>query len=143
MKYQALFILTPDTMKSAPLSAGWSQLKILSVCILQWNQRRYYYDDKKSDGKSKKRNGSTSSRLEEDDVDEHFKILTEKHGDVYSVPQRRLWARRIHGNTHDSYDTPPALPMFEPPPKRPKKESLAESITNAAVAITKAVNPST
>ena len=45
--------------------------------------------------------------------------------------------------THDSYDTPPALPVFEPPPKRPKKESLAESITNAAVAITKAVNPST
>ena len=55
--------------------------------------------DKKSDGKSKKRNGSTSSRLEEEDVDEHFKILTEKHGDAYSVPQRRLWARTIHCNT--------------------------------------------
>ena len=100
------------------------------------------HDDKKSDGKSKKRNGGTSSKLEED-VDEHFKILTEKYGDTYSVPKRRLWAHTIHCSTHDSYDTPPALPMFGPPPKRPKKESLAESITNAAVAITKAVSPST
>ena len=30
------------------------------------------------------------SKVEKHDVEEHFKILTEKHGDTYSVPQRRL-----------------------------------------------------
>jgi len=43
--------------------------------------------DKKVEGKGRKRNVGTSSKLEEDDVDEHFRILTEKHGDTYSVPQ--------------------------------------------------------
>jgi len=99
--------------------------------------------DKKVEGKGRKRNGGTSSKLEEDDVDEHFMILTEKHGDTYSVPQRRLWARTIHCGTHDSHDTPPALPMFGPPPKRPKKESFTDAMTSAAVAFAKAISPST
>ena len=79
-------------------------------------------------------------------VDKHYyKTFTDKHGDTYSVPQRRLWARTLHCGTHDSFETPPPLPMFGPPPKRPKKDrdSLAESITNAAVAITKAFSPPT
>ena len=81
--------------------------------------------------------------MEEDDVDEHFKILTEKHGDTYGVPQRRLWARTIHCGTHDSHDTPPALPIFGPLPKRPKKETFTDAVTNAAVAFAKAISPST
>ena len=97
------------------------------------------HDDKKSDGKGKKRNGGTSSRFEEEDVDEHFTTLTEKHGDTYSVPQRRLWAQTIHCGTHDSYDTPPALPMFGPPPKRHKKESISDVM---ATVLAKAINPS-
>ena len=88
------------------------------------------HDDKKSDGKGKKRSGGTSSKLEEEDVDEHFQTLTEKHGDTYSLPQRRLWARTIHCGTHDSYDTPPALPMFGPPPKRHKKQSFQKETNN-------------
>ena len=100
-------------------------------------------DDKRSDGRRKKRDGGTSSRLDEEDVDEHYKTLTEKHGDSFSVPQKRLWARTLHCGTHDSYDTPPPLPMFGPQPKRPKKDSLADTITNAAVAIMKATTPPT
>ena len=107
----------------------------------------HIHDDKTSDGhgRHKKRDGGTSSKLDEEDVDEHYKTLTDKHGDTYSVPQRRLWARTLHCGTHDSFETPPPLPMFGPPPKRPKKDrdSLAESITNAAVAITKAFSPPT
>ena len=98
------------------------------------------HNNKKSDGKNKKRNGGTSSKLEEED---HFEILTEKHGDTYSVPQQRLWAQMIHCSTHDSYNTPPAIPMFGPPPKRPKKESFTDAMTNAAVAIAKAISLST
>ena len=86
---------------------------------------------------------ATSSKLDEEDVDEHYKTLTEKHGDSFSVPQKRLWARTLHCGTHDSYDTPPPLPVFGPQPKRPKKDSLADTITNAAVAIMKATTPPT
>ena len=68
--------------------------------------------------KRKRKDGGTSSKLEEGDVDEHYKILTEKHGETYSVPQRRLWARTIHCGTHDNYDNPPCLPMFGPPAKK-------------------------
>ena len=97
------------------------------------------HDDKKLDGKGKKRRGGTSSKLEEEDVDELFKTLTDKHGDNYSVPQRRLWARTIHCGTHDSFDSPPALPMFGPPPKRQKKESFTDAMANV---LAKAINPS-
>ena len=98
--------------------------------------------DKKSEGKGRRKTGASSSKLEEDNVDKHFRILTEKHGDTYSVPQRRLWARTLHCGTHDSHDTPPTLPMFGPPPKRQKKEGFTDAMTNAAVAFAQAISPS-
>lgn len=100
-------------------------------------------DEGKSESKRKRKENGSSSKQEEEDVDEHYKILTEKHGDTYTVPQRRLWARMLHCCTHEDYDTPPPLPMFGPPAKRPKKDSLTETISNAAVAITKALSPTT
>ena len=102
-----------------------------------------YKGDKKLEGKGKRKNGGTSSKLEEDDVDEHYKVVTEKHGDAYSVPQRRLWARTIHCGTHDSHDTPPQLPMFGPPPKCQRNDTFTDAMTNAAVAFAKAISPST
>ena len=71
--------------------------------------------------------GGTSLPTEEEDVDEHYKILTEKHGDSYSVPQWRLWARTIHCETHSDYDTPPPLPMFGPQPKKNLKNRNSHS----------------
>ena len=127
------WLVTPEDLKQR-----YSVLKTDEISL--WCDAEVH-DDKTSDGRHKKRDGSTSSRHDEEDVDEHYKTLTDKHGDTYSVPQRRLWARTLHCGTHDSYDTPPPLPMFGPPPKRPKKDSLAESITNAAIAITKAFSP--
>ena len=50
------------------------------------------------------------------------------------------WAWAIHCGTHDSYNTPPALPMFGPPPKRQKKESFTYA---TATVLAKAINPST
>ena len=93
-------------------------------------------DDKKS---AKKRSSSASSSSE--DVDELFDTLTQMHEDKYTIPQRRLWARTIHCGTHDSFDTPPALPMFGPPPKQARRASLSDAV---AAAIAKAaVSPST
>ena len=69
--------------------------------------------------KSTERTSDPFQKLIEEDVDKHFKILTDKHGDNYSVPQYGLWARSIQCGTHESYDAPPNFPMFGPPPKRP------------------------
>ena len=115
---------------------------VFRIEILLWCDAEVS-DDKRFDGRRKKRDGSTSSKADEEDVDEHYKTLTEKHGDSFSVPQKRLWARTLHCGTHDSYDTPPPLPMFGPQPKRPKKDLLAETIMNAAVAIMKATTSPT
>ena len=49
----------------------------------------------------------------------------------------------IHCGTHDSHNTPPALPMFRPPPKHPKKETFTDAMTSAAVAFANAISPST
>ena len=63
------------------------------------------------------------------------------HEDKYTIPQRRLWARTIHCGTHDSFETPPALPMFGPsPPKRARRESLSDAV---AAVFAKAISPST
>ena len=47
---------------------------------------KYMHDDKTSDGRHKRRDSGTSSKHDED-VDEHYKTLTDKHGDTYSIPQ--------------------------------------------------------
>ena len=42
--------------------------------------------------RKRKKSGGTSVTTEEQEVDEHDTLLTEKHGESYSVPQRCLWA---------------------------------------------------
>ena len=52
------------------------------------------------------------------------------------MPQLRLWARMIHCGTHDGYDNPPAVPMFSgTQPKRPRRESLADTIAESVAAV--------
>ena len=95
--------------------------------------------------RKRKRDGDsgTTRRSEEEDVDAIFRELKEKHGNNYSVPQLRLWARMLHCNTHDSQESPPAVPMFSDNcvAKRPKRESLSEFISEAVVAVRKALEP--
>ena len=75
-----------------------------------------------------------------EDVDDHFATLTEMHEDEYSILQQRLWARTINCGTHDSFEIPPALPMFAPPPKRSKKDSLTDTVP---AVLAKAISPDT
>jgi hypothetical protein len=87
-------------------------------------------------GKKRRREPEKSS---EDDVDTIYQELKEKHKDKYTIPQLRLWARMIHCGTHDGYDNPPAVPMFSgTQPKRPRKESLADTIAESVAAFSKA-----
>ena len=94
-------------------------------------------DDKKSDKKARKKNGGISVRLKEDD---HFTVFTEMHGNEFSIPQQRLWAQTINCGTHDSFEIPPALSMFAPPPKQRFKDSLTDTV---AAVLAKAISPGT
>ena len=67
-------------------------------------------------------------------------VLTEMHGDEFSIPQQRLWAQTINCGTHDSFEIPPALSMFAPPPKQQFKDSLTDTV---AAVLAKAISPGT
>ena len=52
--------------------------------------------------------------------------------------------RMIHCGTHDGYDIPPAVPMFSTTqPKRPRRESLADTIAEGVTALSKALGSNT
>ena len=81
-------------------------------------------------GVKRKSDGAVNKRqAREDELDSIYDRLKEKHGDMYSTPKYRLWARMIICGTHDDLDTPPQVPMIfgAPLPKRPKQESLTSA----------------
>ena len=93
------------------------------------------------DGKKRKSDDSTDEppskrKANEDTVDEITKTLQEKHGETWSTPQYRLWARMKHNGQHSCLDTPPSIPMFSgTTSKPPRRESLSDAITSAATAV--------
>ena len=48
----------------------------------------------------------------EQDIEEAFKVLYEKHSEEYSAPQLRLWARMYGNGLHDDLDNPPNVPAI-------------------------------
>jgi len=48
----------------------------------------------------------------EDGIDATRQQLREKHGEMYSGPQFRLWARMHLSGQHDGLDNPPHIPLF-------------------------------
>lgn len=109
--------------------------------ITLWCDGRKDEDDDNIGKKKRKRDGdkSSSRRQErEDEVDDIFKQLKEKHEKKYDIPKLRLWARSICGNLHDDLDTPPDLPAFrEHTARKAPRESLTDALTGAAVTLTK------
>ena len=82
--------------------------------------------------KKRKKEESVSKRQDkEDEVDDIFKTLKEKHGEKYDTPRLRLWARSVASKIHDDLDCPPDLPAFhnETKPNKPAKESLTSALT--------------
>ena len=95
-------------------------------------------------GVKRKSDGAVNKRqAREDELDSIYDRLKEKHGDMYSTPQYRLWARMIICGTHDDLDTPPQVPMIvgAPLPKRPKQESLTSALVDAATAFANVISP--
>lgn len=87
--------------------------------------------------------GRASKRAaREDEIDEIYDQLCEKHKENISQPLLKLWARLIHKGQHDDFDTPPKMPIFcraqsDRKGSKQKKNDLTEAITDAAGAVVK------
>ena len=103
--------------------------------------------NKGQSGSKRKRDDSGVSKHQENDVDDNFKVLQEKHGKdkQFTTLLLRLWARTIGAGLHDDFDSPPDLSAFSQsqPKKPPKRESLSDTISEAAVSIGHALSEST
>ena len=77
----------------------------------------------------------------DDELEEIFLQLKDKHGSNYSGPQLRLWARMIIAKTHDSVEKPPNVPMITGLNSRQRTDSFSDAMSNAATAFAKALSP--
>lgn len=60
--------------------------------------------------------------------------LIQQNSSKYTIPQYRLWAKFIQSKRHDSYDTPPNIPLITGTPdtqKRDKKDTISDAIARA------------
>ena len=78
----------------------------------------------------------------EEDLESIYSELQEKHGDSYSGPQLRLWARMIVSGTHDDVEEPPRVPIIiGMVPNHHKQETLFDALAGAATALVKGFCP--
>ena len=76
----------------------------------------------------------------ESEVESIFKELQENHDGKYDTPRLRLWSRMIVAGIHDDYNNPPNIPAFTGSlSKRPRRDSLTDVLSGAAVAFADAM----
>ena len=124
----------PRTQQSATVNL----LTESTVSQTPQNSRKRSYSSNEVERKIRK----TKLDEKEDKIDDTYKQLKVKHGDTYTDPQLKLWARMIANHLHSDMDNPPKVPMITGPPvkREPKKESLEQAIIGVANAVTKAMN---
>ncbi len=69
-------------------------------------------------------------------LQEHIHELQEIHGDKFDYGEYRIWSRMIKNQQWKDKDTPPNIPMIR------GKHDVVDTLANAAVAIVKALRPS-
>ena len=114
--------------------------------ITLWCDGRVEEDGEAVGGRVKRKREEPSSRRQEKENKVHnvYQDLKKRHGDSFSTPQLRLWARMVTANLHEDLDTPPTIPAFRSAPKRPRQsESFSDALSGAAVAIVKALGGET
>ena len=74
----------------------------------------------------------------EEELDSILKDLQSKHGDKYTIPQLRCWARMISSGKYEDTDIPAFLEL-DNQPKKTKRTTLADAIAGAAVTFADAV----
>ena len=113
-----------------------------SKVINLWCEGKSEQEDNSNAPPAKRsRSGVKSTRREqlEEEVDDIFKQLKEKHTDM-TAPKLRLWARLIQSGHHDDYDTPPNIPLITGSSStKSKKESVTDALTGAATAVVKMI----
>lgn len=86
--------------------------------------------------------GLLKRQEKEEELESVFKELKSKHGDKFSLPQLKLWSRMVSTGLHEDMDSPPDIPALRDTGKKPRKETLADAISNAAITFTKALSTS-
>lgn len=109
--------------------------------ITLWCDGRVEKSVEERPGKRKRDSENAKRQDQEEDVEATFKQLQIKHNKKYDNPRLRLWSRMIASGLHDDLDNPPDVPAFSSnEPKRRRRESLSETLTDAAVAFAKTIS---
>ena len=102
---------------------------------------------KEAVGQARKRKRTTdddagSASDHEEKVRHVAEQLSEKHGDKWDQKQYLLWARMYVNKQWKSLDEEPDIPLLRGGLKKvPRKESISDAITGAAIAFAKALTP--
>lgn len=109
-----------------------------SQSVLLWCDRRMQGPQQLPEQKRKRcanQDAPKSKRFElEMEVDDIVTQLKDIHGDKFTAPQLRMWARYVQAGHYRDLVEPPPLPALKGiPPKRDRKESLSDAIAGAAI----------
>ena len=114
------------------------------MCVNLWcdGKEEDASDDEVVPASSSKKSVRERKKVQADDeLEEIFLQLKDKHRSNYSGPQLRLWARMIIAKTHDSVEKPPNVPMITGLNSRQRTDSFSDAMSNAATAFAKALSP--
>lgn len=116
----------------------WCDRKIEQIEIEQPQAKK-----KKDEGDEQKKTAKEGERREKKtaDTEDIFLQLRAKHPKM-EAPKLRLWAKLISSGHHESYDTPPPIPLITgaPVPTKPKNKDLTEALTGVATSIVAALS---
>ena len=112
--------------------------------VLLWCDRRSQNSEPVLENKRKRpstQDPPKSKRFElESDVEDTVRQLKDIHGDKFTIPQLRMWARYVQAGHYQDLVEPPPLPALKGvPPKRERKESLSDAIAGAAITFVNAI----
>ena len=94
---------------------------------------------KKRPRKESTTQGSKRAAIQEE-VDEIYEQLRDKHTNRFTPIQLKLWANMLHVGTHKDYDLPPDVPMFGGGKKKTEKRSeVIDALSGIAEGITRAI----
>ena len=81
--------------------------------------------------------GTSKQPAREESIDEIVQTLREKHGEDYSVPQYRMWARMKLNGHHSSLEEAPPYPLFNGGHKKPPEKTgfIKRGLTSCTTAV--------
>ena len=77
-----------------------------------WCEGTIELDDPEPAKKRSKTNTSTRRELFEDELDDIYEQLKDRHQENFTGPQLRLWARMLRSGRYSDYDHPPRVPLI-------------------------------